>query len=77
MIYRCVVYAPPLTAQIDDAPGSTRSFDMSTVDMTTEGSSSVGGSVRHGSVVSKRSSLRGRKSLQGNPKRRTSKGKIR
>lgn len=79
MIYRCVVYAAPLPPVEDSIPGSTRSFDMSTIDMTTEGSSSVGGSVRHGSVVSRRSrsSVHGRKSMQGSAKRRASKGKIR
>jgi hypothetical protein len=77
MIYRCVAYAPPLAVPMDDVLGSTRSFDMSTIDMTTEGSSSIGGSVPHGSIISKRSSIYGRKSMQGNLKRRASKGKIR
>jgi len=77
MIYRCVIYAPPLAIVEDSIPNSTQSFDMSTIDITTEGSDSIG-SIRHGSVVSRksRSSLHGRRSIQGSAKQRISKGKI-
>jgi len=78
MIYRCVVYGPPLAIAEDSMPDSNQSFDMSTIDMTTERSDSIS-SIRHGSIVSRRSrsSLHGRKSMQGSAKWRASKGKIR
>lgn len=79
MFYRCACYAPaPLVVIDEDIAGSTRSMD-TTVDLTTEGSDSVSGSVRHGSVASRRESKRGRKSQSDRVerKRRGSRGKMR